>query len=305
VVTPTYAPDFELCADLHRSVLDHTPGSSVHYLIIPRADRELFSQLMGPRCVVLTYGELFPRWVMETPWLDALTTRLLQGWTSARIVGMNLRRPFPPVRGWLIQQLAKMAIAGVVDCDVLLLADSDVLLVRPLTVNTFLRGGRVPLYRRMGQVDNRLPRHVTWNKTARELLGLPETNPPFPDYVSAFGPWDRAMVLAVQERVQNVTGRHWLDAITAKVHFSEWTLYGLFVDEVAGVPNNVCTTDSTRCHSYWESMPLDLAGAKAFVHGLKTDDVAIMIHSKSYTPVDIRRAAFASLASEIQLHHDG
>jgi hypothetical protein len=299
VATPTYAPDFELCMDLHRSVLVNTPDSTVHYLITPRADRELFSQLCGPRCVVLTYGELFPRWVIEAAWLDTLAARLLRGWSSARIVAVNLRRPFPPVRGWVIQQMAKIAIAGVVDCNVLLLADSDVQLVRPFTAETFLRGGRVPLYRRMGEVDDRLPRHIIWNKVARELLGLPGADPPFPDYVSAFGAWDRATVLAVQERVQRVTGRHWLDAVTAKLHFSEWTLYGLFVDEVVGAPGNACTTDSTRCHSYWETTPLDLSGAKAFVRGLGSDDVAVMIHSKSNTPVEIRRAAFASLALEI------
>jgi hypothetical protein len=51
VVTPTYAPGLEICTDLHRSVLKHTPDSTVHYLITPGADRELFSQLMGPRCI--------------------------------------------------------------------------------------------------------------------------------------------------------------------------------------------------------------------------------------------------------------
>jgi hypothetical protein len=298
VVTPTYAPDFEICMDLHRSVLEHTPDSTVHYLIIPRADRQLFSRLSGPRCMVLTYGELFPRWVMEAAWLNSVA-RLLLRRSSARIVAVNLHQPFPPIRGWVIQQLAKLAIAGAVDCDVLVLADSDVRLVRSFTAETLLRDGRVPLYRRMGEVDNRLPRHVTWNKVARELLGLPRADPPFPDYVSAFGAWERATVLAVQERVQEVTGRHWLDAVTAKLHFSEWTLYGLFLDELVGAPGNFCATDSIRCHSYWESTPLDLSGAKAFVRGLGPNDLAVMIHSKSHTPVEIRRAAIASLSAEI------
>jgi Family of unknown function (DUF6492) len=297
VVTPTYAPDFEICMDLHRSVLEHTPDSTVHYLITSRADRELFSQLNGPRCTVLTYGELFPRWIKEAAWLNGIA-RLLRGRSSARIVAVNLHQPFPPIRGWVIQQVAKVALASVVDCDLLVLADSDVQIVRPCTADTFLRDGRVPLYRRMGEVDERLPRHVIWNKVARELLGLPGADPPFPDYVSAFGVWDRASVLAVQQRIQEVTGRHWFDAVTAQLHFSEWTLYGVFLDEVVGV-NDVCTTDSSRCHSYWDTTPLDFSEARAFVAALAPDDVAVMINAKSYTPVDVRRAALASLAAEI------
>ena len=287
VITPTYTPDFELCRELHRSVLEYTPGSCIHYLITPRADRKLFSQLSGPRCVVLTYGELFPPWVIETAWLNALASPLLRRLSSARIVAANLHQPLPPIRGWVIQQVAKLAIASVADCDILLLADSDVQLVRPFTAETLLRDGRVPLYRRTGKVDDRLPRHITWNKVARDLLGLPEADPPFPDYVSAFGAWERATVLAVQERIQEVSGRHWIDAVTAQLHFSEWTVYGLFLDEVVGAPSNTCTTDSARCHSYWESTPLDLFGAKAFVRGLAPDDLAVMIHSKSHTPVNL------------------
>jgi hypothetical protein len=32
-------------------------------------------------------------------------------------------------------------------------------------------------------------------------------------------------------RIEDVTGRRWLDAIGKEFHFSEWTLYGLFADE--------------------------------------------------------------------------
>jgi hypothetical protein len=293
VVTATYAQDYELCVDLHQSILQHAPSGTIHYLITPRADQKLFSGLSGPRCVVLNEADLFPRHIVAANWLNAFS-RLVVGPASPRIVAINLRQPLPPIRGWIIQQLAKIAVASVLDADILLLADSDVQLVRSFTAENLLHNGRVPLYRKMGEVDAHLPRHLAWNKAARKLLALPDMEPPYPDYVSSFMVWERSTVLALHQRVQEATGRHWIDAVTAHVHFSEWTLYGMFVDEVVGAAS---TTDSTRCHSYWESTPLSLPEARAFVHGLASDDLAVMIHSKSNTPIEVRRAAVASLAS--------
>lgn len=43
VLTPSYAPDFDLCRELNRSVLDRTPSDVDHHLIVPRRDRELFA----------------------------------------------------------------------------------------------------------------------------------------------------------------------------------------------------------------------------------------------------------------------
>ena len=38
VVTPSYAPDLELCRDLNRSVLEWTPADVHHHIIVPRRD---------------------------------------------------------------------------------------------------------------------------------------------------------------------------------------------------------------------------------------------------------------------------
>ena len=49
VITPSFAPDFELCADLHRSVLEYSPNSVHHHIVVPRSDLKLFGRLAGPR----------------------------------------------------------------------------------------------------------------------------------------------------------------------------------------------------------------------------------------------------------------
>jgi hypothetical protein len=115
--------------------------------------------------------------------------------------------------------------------------------------------------------------------------------------VSAFGAWDRQVVLALQERIKLVTGKHWIDAVAGRFNISEWTLYGVFADEVLGAQGQVPHTGSNLCHSYWETSPLDAGEADTFVGRLGADDVAILIQSKSETPMHVRRQALARFSS--------
>jgi hypothetical protein len=278
VVTPSYAPDFELCHDLNASVIAYTPQNVTHHIVTPRRDLELFSQLCGPRTEVWPVDHLLPKHFVPVPRANFC---------------LNVRRVALPVRGWVMQQLVKLQAAAEIGADVLLLADSDVLLVRPVTLDTFRRNGRLRLYRKDAAIDERLPRHLTWHDTARRLLGVPPAKPPLPDYVSALNVWDRATVLALRDHIQQTTGKPWLDAMAAQVHVSEFILYGVFVDEVLGRRGQVEPTDSMLCHSYWDPYPLNLNAAERFVQSKPDNDVAVMISAKSGTPLEVRRAVAA------------
>jgi uncharacterized protein DUF6492 len=281
LLTPSYAPDLELCRDLNRSVLRWTPPDVSHHIIVPRRDRELFSGLRGPRTELWTVESLVPRRMLAVPRANA--------W-------VNLRRPSPPVRGWVMQQLVKLRLAAELEADVVLPVDSDVVLVRPVTAETFRAGDVVRFYRRDGGVHEGMPRHVLWHRAARRLLGLPiGGGPPFHDYVNPFSAWDSRLVVAMQRRIEAVTGRPWMEAMAAHLHVSEWTLYGVFVDEVAGAPANTAHAPSTPCHDYWGPDALDAPAAAAFVRGCPEGHVAILIQSTSSTPVDVRRGALAML----------
>jgi hypothetical protein len=293
IVTPTYAPDYELCADLCKSMLKFTADSVVHYLIVPPADVELFKSLRGPRCVVLAANEFLPkRMIWVPPWVNQVIRFAWRNRLSANLVALNPIRPFPPVRGWIMQQILKLAAATRLDADILLLVDSDVQFVRPITVDTLVQNGRLRQYRNK-LVSELVPGHVAWHKTARELLGLPAPRLPLADYVSALNVWDRSVVLALLERIERITRQHWIDALGGQRTFSEHILYGVFVDEVLGPSANTFVTTSSLCHSYWDTSPLDEASAAMFLRSLSADDVAILIQSKSGTPLEIRRSAFA------------
>ena len=154
VVTPSFGPDAELFADLHRSVLRHTGPDVVHHVIVPVAHREIFAAFAGPRCRVWTEPELLPRRYRRLP---------------RRGLWVNAKRPWPPVRGWVMQQAAKIAAAATVDAGVILIADSDAVLVRPTTAERLRVDGRPALYRAPDAIHGGMHRHLLWHTRANSL----------------------------------------------------------------------------------------------------------------------------------------
>jgi hypothetical protein len=278
VITKSFAPDFELCADLHQSVLDYSPDSVHHHIIVPGPDLKLFGRLAGPRTHIRCETDLLPRWFVPVPFTN---------------VAVNLGRPFPPVRGWILQQVVKLAAVAASKDDVVLVADSDVKFVRPITVETFVQDSVVRFYRKPRAIDEQLPRHLAWHRAARTLLGLPPAEAPYADYISAMLACDPAMVRRMLARVTAVLGHPWTTAIAGHLHFSEWTLYGVFIDDVIGAPANSFSSDDPLCSAYWDETPLNRDGAIDFLRGVRPTDVAAMISAKSRTPLAVRRAAFA------------
>jgi Family of unknown function (DUF6492) len=282
VITPSFGPDAELFADLHRSVLEHTAPDTVHHVIVPDAHRGFFERYRGPRCRVWHESELLPR----------RYRRLRRPG-----VWVNLKRPWPPVRGWVMQQALKIAATAAVRADAVLIADSDVVLVRPTGAERFRTGGRLQLYKLDGAVHDGMERHIRWHQVAHRLLGLdPPPDPPLADYVSSLNFWDPAVVRDMQERITETTGRHWLDAFTAELHISEFILYGVFVERVLSPSSAWPQVDPAFCHNYWAEVPLDVAAARAFAEALPAQAIGMMISAKSHTPDDARQAALRRCA---------
>jgi Family of unknown function (DUF6492) len=283
VITPSFGPDAELFADLHHSVLEYTPQQTIHYVIVPPADRAIFAHYSGPRCQVWTYSDFLPRRYIGVPRAG---------------MWVNARRPWPPARGWILQQAIKIAAASMVDARAVLIADSDVVLVRATNIERFRVDGRLCLYRAADAVHAGMARHLRWHDAARRLLGLPAAPASLlPDYVSPLNVWDPAVVRAMQQQVSEVTGKDWLDAFTHELHVSEFILYGVFVDQVASPRQSPPPSDTTFCHDYWGRTPLDHDQALTFADAISPDAVAMMISAKSNTPQEVRGAAAQRIRS--------
>ena len=280
VITKSFAPDFEFCAALNQSVLDNSPDTIQHQIIVPRSDLKLFGRLAGPRTHIRCEADLLPRTFVPVPFSN---------------VSVNLGRPLPPVRGWIKQQVVKLAAVAASEDDVVLVADSDVEFFRPFTAEMFVRDGTVRFFCKPNQIDKQLPRHMIWHRVARELLGLPPAGPPYADYISSPLAWDPMIVRQMLTRVTATTGRPWPTAIARQLHFSECVLYGAFVDGVIGAPANSFASDDSLCLLYWEQIPLKLDTAAHFIRGVRPTDIAAVIQSKSRTPLAVRKATFAAL----------
>jgi hypothetical protein len=280
VVTPTYAPDLELFSDLHQSVLEHFPSDVRHLAIVPKRDLVLFRRFEGPRCTVFEVGDVLPRSVLAVPF-----TKL---W-------MDVRQPVPPLRGWIIQQLVKLSVADQASERIIVTADSDLVFIRPVSLATLVPDARTRLYRLDDGVGDSLSRHLRWHAVAHKLLGLPTAPPPpLPDYVSPLFVWERDVVNRMLRRIEQVTGRRWLEAVGKELHFSECTLYGVYVDQLER-SEDVTVTAESLCHANWDNVPLTTERARAWLSSVGANDVAYAISAKSHTPLPVRRAAHASV----------
>lgn len=280
IVTPSYAPDRDLCADLVASVRRHGPEGVRHRILVPRQDLRLFASLAdGERVVVESVDAVLPPSLRRIP---------------GQNVWINLRAPWPPVRGWIAQQLVKLAATAASTADAVLLVDSDTVFIRPFTVADYADG--LPLYRGEGAIDGRLPRHLLWDSRARSLLGLPSHPREIAhDYIGWPCLWEPEIVRGLLRRVADESGRPWATAIGTELHFSEMVLYGVYVDEVIGRDRPVRHTDTMRCVAYSDEDVLDDAALRAFLGTVSADDLAVMISAKSGTSLETRRRALTDV----------
>src|SRR5262249_18835570 len=142
------------------------------------------------------------------------------------------------------------------------------------TAEMFFRDGRVRFFCKPNEIDRQLPRHMTWHRVARALLGLPPAEPPYPDYISSSTAWNPAIVRRMLARVATTTGRPPLTAIAGRLDFSECVLHGVFVDEVMGAPANCFVSDDPLCQAYWKPAPLNVDSAAHFIRAVQPTDIA-------------------------------
>jgi Family of unknown function (DUF6492) len=269
-VTISYGPDRDRCALLRRSMEVFAPTAE-HWVVVEGPDLPLFRSLQDARTTLVTTEEVLPLWLRRM---------------NLRRVGLRssiwLQARGRPVRGWLVQQLAKLAVSEQLTADVVVFADSDVVLMRPFNSASVVGpDGRMRLYAHPDAIDERLPNHVRWHRSAERLLGVEPIDFPMPDYIAALVPWKRENAAALLARIEATTGRHWLRAVAAASDVSEYVLYGRFVAEVLGEDAGQFVTSSPLCRDYTATAPLSDGELAAFIDGVVPGEIAISITAKA------------------------
>ncbi len=246
IATPSYAGDIERCRLLCASIDRFVSGHAMHYILVEDGDVALFRPLEGPRRTVLPESALLPSWLKARP--DPFSLGKRRVWTSLGA----LARGVPPLRGWHAQQLRKFALPLASREDVLLFADSDMLFLRPFALDSLTTDGAVRLYAKPDGITADMAEHVSWCGMAAALLALPAPTIPSPDYINNLVTWRRDNVLALHRHIEAVSGRGWVEAIARQRQFSEYMIYGYFVERVLGLAAAGHVADSHElCKSYW------------------------------------------------------
>jgi hypothetical protein len=276
IVTPSYYVDFEHCRWLVETVNRYVPEDVPHYLIVDRADRDLFAPLRSSRTRVLFKEDVLRGRLRQVPFAR-------RWW-----VGLKM----PPVRGWIVQQLTKLFVSEVVEEDVLIFVDSGCFFVRPFDPRSMVKDGQVRLFRESGDwFRNKMTRR--WTKLSSRLLGL---HPPaeYPvGYVTQLVTWRRDNLIKLQKHIELVAGKPALEHLARQVTLSEYYVYGIYCDLVLGDRSGHYYTSimSSLCH--WGVNTLTEAELVAFRGELTPDHVLVLVNEKSRTSLHAVRNAFS------------
>jgi uncharacterized protein DUF6492 len=291
LMTPTYGRDLEICALLCESVDRHVTSFSKHYLLVPDCDLSLFAPLASERRVIIPASSFLPDWLRPLPRI--IQRRRRQFWWSLRA---------KPVNGWHIQQILKIAATMALPHERVCILDSDIVFFRDFDLARFEYPNTIPLLKMDDAVTADQPRHSRWLETSHQLLGLPTPPFPAPDFIGHIIFWDKQTTRALAERIEAVAGMSWIEALCRTREFSEYLLYGFFVQNDVASALRHTVMPKTPCISYWDDPTLSKDELNRLLLRADRDDVAFSIASFSGTPVETIREVVAESDAILARH---
>jgi hypothetical protein len=284
LITCSYAPDLEACRVLCRTVAEHVDGAIEHVLLVPRRDAAAFGEVAGDRSRVVCVEDLLPGWLHRVPGSS-------KWWWSLKSW---------PVRGWIVQQLVKLSASEATDAEVLAFADSDVVFIRPVAAADLRAGDAVRLYAHPDR--GRGGRHGNWNRVAGRLLGIDAADYHGADFITQLVTWRRDVLIGLQQRLAERSGKPWQVTLARELDFSEYVLYGVYATRVLGDASGHAPTPVELCHCSWHHHRYGDAGemdVPAFMQQLEPHHRAVLIQSNlGVDPSWYRRLADGELTPE-------
>lgn len=282
LLTASYAKDIERFSLLSESIDTWLTGYTTHYVLVNDEDVPLFARFASDKRVIVPASRYLPKWLFALP-------PSLQ-FISKRRVWLSLLSS--PVNGWHIQQILK--IAGVLHAPEqrVCILDSDNLFFREFDVGAYAGGEKTPLFVTPGDIDADHPFHVLWLRTIDQMLGIRQRKFPADDYVGNALVWDRDTVRAMTAAIKSATGLNWALALCRKKKFSEYLLYGNFVENSPEHLARHRITEDSIAVSHWDDTRLDREAIEAMMRAASPDQVALCIQSYSSTSIDDIRDAF-------------
>ena len=284
LITPSYFRDYNLCAKLCETVDKYASEDIKHKIIVDnQSDYELFSKLANTRRTIHFAKDVLDASFFKIPFMKKL-------WFTP----ISLK----PVRGWILQQLIKLSIPNLVEDGVAVYTDSDIRFVRPFDSNSFAQDGRVYLNRIPGAAQ--LDTHKRWHRTAAYALGLEEKDYFGSDYIDNAVTWHVPTIKKLQQHISDVHGKSWLKVMSNQLHFSEYILYGIYVEHVIGLENSAhIPRHESLCHNSWDYKLDNAEDVENFANNIKPHHVAVLVQSNLGYDDNWRKHIFDSVNKQI------
>lgn len=222
--TPSYIGDLERAIWMRRSIRAFFRGKADHIMAVPHRDLPDFRKHLGhePDLTLVAQEELVDRCFYPDR-LHQLIARIAPGqlWRFDKHAG----RP-----GWITQQIVKLNSPSLVQDGAIIFVDSDLFFFKPFDLDTLgISHGRI-LVRRMPKSEGaQHPHHIV---KAREVLSLPNGLGTEHAYMASPAIWYTDWVRQLHRYMEQRAGKPWQQTLYDAGHISEYTLYGVYLEEV-------------------------------------------------------------------------
>jgi hypothetical protein len=292
IITPSYEGDRARCELLCESMDRMAHGDWHHYVLVADHDMPLFEHLAGPHRSVIPDSVVLPKWLK--PIRNPFNPKARWRWISTK-----LSSPVLPMTGWHVQQLRKILVARIVNAPIMIMADSDSVMLRPFSPELFIRGDTLRLQvieKAIQEGVTAFKHHMTWSKGAAQLLGLHSPSFPADDFIHNLVSWRRDHALAMIDHIEKTQGRDIVSAMGRHRTFSEYQIYGAYIkgisDSAAYWPDN-----KPLCHTYWSGNAMTQESFDVFTASLAPEQIAMCVQSFTETSVGMIRAYMDTISA--------
>jgi hypothetical protein len=290
IITCSMASDREFFSLLVDSMEQYVDSEIMHYVIVPKADVMSFKEFEGARRQVISQEEILSTQLYS---LSPLTR-----WAS--VVVPSLRRPLyitrngSFVRGWIVQQYLKIEMARRCSAAAIMHVDSDAFFVRKFCAENAFIDGKALYFRVSGVPEN--SKHHEWAQVANDLLGSKVVKGADFHYIENCIVWNTEIIREMIARIEEGNGEKIEDLILAQRSFSEYYLYGIYLDYCVG-RERVSVCDKSLCISQWPGKEISKKNIKNNLDSGGGNFFAVAFQSTESLSIEDRRFIYDYLTS--------
>ena len=224
--SPSYIGDLERMVWLRRSIEAFQETQTRHVIAVPKQDLSAFQNALGRSGEI----ELICQEDLVDPGfypdvLYRLTKKLAPGqaWRLDARSGKS---------GWIIQQIAKLSSNRLIEDGPIIFLDSDIFFFRRFSFedDLGLHDGKRIMVRINPEDESAKHRHHIAN--SRRFFELPKGQTDT-TYMASPAIWHPDWLSQMQQHIERLKGKPWQKALLeVDFNISEYTLYGVFIDEV-------------------------------------------------------------------------